>query len=89
MTDPVRTFITQTVRDVMNLPVDEAGLSDSTLLGPGGLDFESLAFAELAVHAEREFGMQIPDEDFEQIVQFTVGQLAGYLEARLAGAEAG
>jgi acyl carrier protein len=81
--DDVRTFVLTTIRDVLNLPVED-GVSDDTPLGDGGLDLESLSFIELTMHIESRFNVLIGDDEFERITVATLGEFSADIAARAA-----
>lgn len=79
MEDKVKQFVLTTLKDRMNLYINMDEITDGTHLGPGGLDLESLEFVELMIILEKEFDISIPDEDGEEIAQFTLGDLTRYV----------
>jgi acyl carrier protein len=58
----------------MNLDVESAGLE--TMIGPSGLDLDSLAVAELAARLEDSFGVSFPEDEVEQLAIMTLGEFA-------------
>lgn len=68
-------FILKTLKEKMNLPIDERVSAESSF-GPDGLNLESLAFVELSVHVEHEFGVKFSDAEFEMIARYNLGQFA-------------
>lgn len=84
MSEQTLRFLLDVLADDLNLEVSEATLRNEVPLGSSGLGMESLNFTELVMHAERRFGIVIPDSDLNRITSFTVGELLGYLDGRLA-----
>lgn len=80
-----RAFLLKVLRDDMNLDVEDALLTDDLPLGSSGLDLESIGFTELALHAETQLGVRIPDRDLGTISGYTVRQFTDYLDDRLPG----
>lgn len=62
------------------LRVDRSDFDDDTLLGPEGLDADSLAVVEMAETVDVELGVSIPDEDLEDLE--TVGDVKEYVRER-------
>ncbi|MFF0018025.1 phosphopantetheine-binding protein [Streptomyces sp. NPDC005374] len=65
----------------MNYDVSE--LTDSTVLGPAGLDLESLAVAELAVHIEDDFGVKFADEELPLMADMTLDEFSAMVAGRI------
>lgn len=61
---------------------DIAGESGSLVLGPEGLDLESLAVAELAVRIEDEYGVRFRDEEAAEVTKMTVDEVAAAVAVR-------
>jgi acyl carrier protein len=68
----------------MNYDVDT--VDGGTVLGPGGLDLESLAVAELAVQVEDTFGVKFSDEELEKFDVMTLDEFSAEVAKRLAPA---
>jgi acyl carrier protein len=84
----VQAFVLRFVRETLNQPVDASAVDAATPLGPGGLDLESLAFIELSLHVEKQFGVPIPDDQLEAIAGMTLGDFGAYVTRRAAAADA-
>lgn len=80
MSDDVRAFTMQALKE-MNYDVGD--VSDDSVLGPAGLDLESLAVAELAVRVEDEYGVKFTDEEQESAGMWTLGEFVGTVSGRL------
>lgn len=78
MEQQISTFLLGVVTNVMNITVDESAGPD-TLVGPDGLDLDSLALLELMSAAEDEYGIKVDDEDYERLATSSVGGLATYI----------
>jgi acyl carrier protein len=85
MTDEIRQFVRDSLV-TMNYSVKE--VDDDTVLGPAGVDLESLAFAELAVRMEDRFGVKFNDEDSEQMAGMTIGEFCLVVADRIQSASA-
>ena len=86
MSTDVRAFTIQSLKE-MNYDVSD--VADDSVLGPAGLDLESLAVAELAVRVEDEYGVKFTDEEQESAGMWTLGEFVGTVTGRLAEARAG
>jgi acyl carrier protein len=81
MKDEIRGFVVDSLRE-MNY--DVAGVDDDTLLGPAGVDLESLALADLAVRVEDRFGVKFADDESEQLALMSVGEFTAVVADRVA-----
>lgn len=79
----VREFLTSVIIDEMSLDLKPADLVDDASLGPDGLDLESLAFVELTVALEHQYGLQIPDEELDDMAKLSFGAFVDDIVARL------
>lgn len=68
MTDEIRQFLLDSLT-AMKYSTD--GVDDSTLLGPAGVDLESLALAELAMRVEDRFGVRFDEDEAETFAAMT------------------
>lgn len=80
MADEVREFVLGALGE---MSYDVADVTDETLLGPGGLDLESLAVAELMLRVEDAYQVVFADDEADRMVSMTVGELVGEVAARL------
>lgn len=64
----------------MNLVVEGVGLE--TVIGPAGLDLDSLAVAVLAARLEESFGVTFPDDEVEQLAVMPLGEFATMVAER-------
>ncbi|MEU3337916.1 acyl carrier protein [Streptomyces sp. NPDC006668] len=80
MTDVIREFVISALGE-MNYDTDE--ITGDTVLGPEGLDMESLAVAELAVRLEDEFGVGFADEEMAEFRTATLDRFVAAVARRL------
>jgi acyl carrier protein len=76
----IRTFVLESLRD-MNYDVTD--VTDDTILGPAGLDLESLALADLSVRVQDQYGLRFADDESEQLALMTVGEFCATVAQRL------
>jgi acyl carrier protein len=81
MSEEIRQFVVGALRE-MNYDVE--AVDEDTLLGPAGVDLESLALAELAVRMEDRYAVTFDEQDLEKVAAMTVGELVGYLDTEVA-----
>jgi acyl carrier protein len=86
MQDDIRTFVIESLRE-MNYSVE--GIDDETMLGPAGVDLESLALAELAVRVEDRYGVKFDEEESERLAAMTVGEFTSHVASRREPASTG
>lgn len=72
------------VEGLKNMNFDVSDVTEETKLGPGGLDLESLALADLAVQVEDTFSVKFELDEMESIAMLTLGQLAEEVTAKAA-----
>jgi acyl carrier protein len=80
-----------TFEDVKRILVDRVGLPEDKVVDDPNATFEdmgldSLAFVEIQLAIQQEYGFTIPDEDADKLV--TVGEGIEYVNQRLAEQEA-
>ena len=80
-----------TFSDVKNILVNRIGLPEDAVTDDPNLSFEdlgldSLAFVEIQLAIQQDYGFTIPDEDAEKIT--TVGEAIEYSNRRLQEQEA-
>jgi len=80
MSTEIRTFVIDSLKE-MNYDVSD--VDDHSVLGPAGLDLESLAVAELAVRVEDEYGVKFTDEEQESAGMWTLGEFVGTVSGRI------
>ena len=76
--DPM-TFVVEALRQ-MNFDVENAG--PGTVLGPAGIDLDSLAVAELLLRIEDTYGVTFDEDDTEGLATLTLGHLAEDISRR-------
>jgi acyl carrier protein len=82
---------TFTFEDVKRILVDRVGVAEENVVDDPDATFEdmgldSLAFVEIQLAIQQEYGFTIPDEDADKLQ--TVGQGIEYVNQRLAEQEA-
>ena len=78
----VRAFV---VDALSQMNYDVAEVTGDTVLGPAGLDLESLALADLAVQVEEEFAVRFELDDMEGTALMSLDEFAAEVLKRLAG----
>jgi acyl carrier protein len=81
---------TFTFDDVKRILVERVGLNEADVVDDPNATFDSmgldsLAFVEIQLAMQQEYGFTIPDEDAERIT--TVGESIDYVNQRLAEGE--
>jgi acyl carrier protein len=81
---------TFTFDDLKRILVDRVGLPEDDVTEDPEAKFEdmgldSLAFVEIQLAMQQEYGFEIPDEDAQEII--TVGQSIAYVNRKLAEGE--
>jgi acyl carrier protein len=77
--EEVITFTIKSLEE-MNLEVEGADLD--TMIGPSGVDLDSLALAELAARLEDSFGVTFPEDEMDQLAIMTLGEFADMVSQR-------
>jgi acyl carrier protein len=86
MRDQIRDFVLAALRE-MNYDVSDA--SGDTVLGPAGLDLESLALADLAVQVEEQYQVKFDLDDMESTALMTLDEFTAEVSARISGSAVG
>jgi acyl carrier protein len=78
---------TFTFEDLKRILVDRVGLPEEDVVDDPNATFEamgldSLAFVEVQLAMQQDYGFEIPDEDADQIA--TVGEALAYVNKKLA-----
>ncbi|MGV9674149.1 acyl carrier protein [Nocardia sp. NPDC003482] len=81
MIETIRESIITALRE-MNYDTTE--ITGETVLGPAGMDLESLAVAELAVRLQDEYGVRFQDEEMVDFAAATLDEFAAIVAARIA-----
>jgi acyl carrier protein len=75
-----------TFEDAKNILVNRIGVPEGSVTDPSqsfeDLGLDSLAFVEIQLAMQQEYGFTIPDEDAEQIT--SIGQAIEYTNRRLS-----
>jgi acyl carrier protein len=85
MTDEIRQFLLESLTE---MKYDTDDLDDDTVLGPAGVDLESLALAELAMRVEDRFGVRFDEDEAEAFAAMTVGEFCVAVGHRAQAASA-
>jgi acyl carrier protein len=67
---------------------DTRQITGETVLGPEGLDLESLAVAELAVRLQDQYGVKLQEEEMFELAGATIDQMAAVIDSRIGDAVA-
>jgi acyl carrier protein len=86
MRDQIREFVIAALRE-MNY--DVSGVTGQTVLGPAGIDLESLALADLAVQVEEEYGVKFELDDMESTALMTIDEFTAEVSSRMNGTAVG
>lgn len=81
--EEVTEFVRKALRE-MNYDVDE--VDGETLLGPAGIDLESLAVVELSFRLEDAYRARFNEEDMERLAVMTLAELVTEVIRRSAPA---
>jgi acyl carrier protein len=71
------------IQTELNRPIDSDSINDDTQLGEEGLFLDSLSIIELIMNIESTFEVQIPDEEIDSIIHYTIGQLVDYIRSKI------
>ncbi|MFL6141271.1 MAG: phosphopantetheine-binding protein [Labedaea sp.] len=85
MTDEIRQFLLESLTE-MKYATDD--VDDDTVLGPAGVDLESLALAELAMRVEDQYGVRFDEDEAETFAAMTVGEFCAAVSHRAQAASA-
>ncbi|TGB15126.1 phosphopantetheine-binding protein [Streptomyces sp. MZ04] len=85
MIETIRESVMAALTD-MNFDLSE--LTGTMVLGPAGLDLESLGVAELAVRIEDDFGVRFADEELPAMAELTLDGLVALVAERAGAASA-
>lgn len=86
MIDEVRETVIDALRQ-MNYDVSD--VTGDTVLGPAGLDLESLAVAELAFRVEDVYGVKFSEDELERFTTMTLNEFAAEVMDRARPAMTG
>jgi acyl carrier protein len=81
--DEIKAFAFEALKE-MNY--DTSAFDGDTLLGPAGVDLESLALAELGVRLEERFGIRFSDDELDEIAALTIDEFCAAVATRLTTA---
>jgi acyl carrier protein len=72
-----------TVKSLQEMNLDVEGVAGDTMLGPAGVDLDSLAVAELIARVEEQYELSFPEDELEQLAIMTLGEF-GEMITRLS-----
>ncbi len=76
-------FVSFAVTSLREMNLDVQGVDGDTMLGPAGVDLDSLAVAELVARIEDRYELSFPEDELEQLAIMTLAEF-GELVAKLA-----
>jgi acyl carrier protein len=85
MTDEIRQFLLESLTEMR---YDTEEIDDDTVLGPAGIDLESLAVAELAMRVEDQYNVRFDQDEAETFAAMTVGEFCAAVALRAQAASA-
>jgi acyl carrier protein len=77
------------VSSLQEMNYDTGDLTGDTVLGPSGLDLDSLSVTEIAVRVEDAFGAKFFDEDMERVPVMTLDEFVAEIVSRAQPAKVG
>ena len=78
--EEIESGVREIIAQVMRLEADEVKLDD---LMKDGIGCDSLDSVEIVIDLEREFGIRIPDNEWDAAAGWKVSELCDYVEERL------
>lgn len=78
--EEIESGVREVIARCMDLETDEVKLDD---LMKEDIGCDSIDFVELVVDFEKEFGINIPDNEVDAAAGWTVSELCDYVEERL------
>jgi acyl carrier protein len=78
--EEIENSVREIIAQVMRLEADEVKLDD---LMKDGIGCDSLDCVEIVIELEKEFGINIPDNEMDAAAGWTVSELCDYVEERL------
>ncbi len=76
-----------TLKSLEEMNLDIEGANAETMIGPSGLDLDSLGVAEIAARLEDTYGVTFPEDEMEQLAIMTLGEFAETVAQRMAQAQ--
>jgi len=70
------------IKSLEEMNFNAEGVGTETMIGPTGVDLDSLAFTELVARFEDRFGASFPDDEVEQLAIMTLGEIADTVSQR-------
>jgi acyl carrier protein len=81
MIDQIRDFI---IGSLESMDYDVEGVTGDTVLGPIGLDLDSLAIAELAARVEDQYAVRLSNDEAEKFAVMTLDQFGAEVSQRIS-----
>jgi len=79
--EEIRAYLLGDLPEVLGVEVS-TDHDDSTPLGDGGLNLESLSILELTVHLEQRFAVSFSDDELDGLAESTIGELLDLVAAK-------
>ena len=71
-----------TIESLEEMNFEFEGVGPETMIGPAGIDLDSLAVAELAARLEDRFGVSFSEDEVELLALMTLGEFADTVAKR-------
>jgi acyl carrier protein len=78
--DSVREFVVSALKE-MNYDTED--LTGDTVLGPAGMDLDSLGIAEIAVRVEDTYGARFFEDEMERVGIMTIDEFVAEIAGRV------
>jgi acyl carrier protein len=75
-------IVTFTITSLEDMNFDVSDADTETMMGPSGLDLDSLAVAEIIARLEDGFGTSFAEDEIEQMAIMTLGEFADMVAQR-------
>ena len=85
--DSVAARVKGAIAAALELEVEADQIADDEVLFGGGMALDSIASLEIIASLEKEFNIEVPDEDLVPELFDSVATLAEYVESRLESGE--
>lgn len=75
------------IESLEEMNFDIEGIDTETMIGPSGVDLDSLGVSELAIRIEDRFGVSFPEDEMEQLAIMSLGEFAEMVAQRTVQAQ--
>jgi acyl carrier protein len=75
------------IESLAEMNFDIEGIDTETMIGPSGVDLDSLGVSELAIRIEDRFGVSFPEDEMEQLAIMSLGEFAEMVAQRMEQAQ--